>query len=108
MEHHDRQKKFYDDLRTFRNDNQKISDLNREYQEFVRKKADEIKDLVSGHGKDPAAFDGALVLVRDLSYPFDDELVTVILDHHLANSKMGHFCFALRYRSTESWAEKLL
>ncbi len=108
QEHHEREKKFYLDLRTFRDDKQKVSELNREYGESRRKQADELIALIKEHGKDPAAFQGILVLVCELSFPLDEDLVQLVLQHHSADTRMGQLCFGLRYRSTEAWAEKLL
>ena len=51
---------------------------------------------------------GVLVLVGDLGHFLDDDLVQLVLEHHLANAKMGQLCFEIRYRSSEAWAEKLL
>ena len=106
--HQELKKRFYDDLHTFRADSKKISDLNQDYNKSAAKQADELTALIKEHGKEPAAFDGILVLAGELSYPLDDELVKLVLDKHLADPKMGQLCFDLRYRSTESWAEKLL
>lgn len=113
-EHQEREKKFHDDLRTFSDDDKKVIDLNQEFAEFARTQADKLTALIKRHGKEPAAFEGILVLVRGLGelgefrFPLDDDLVQLVLQHHLANPKMGQFCFDLRYRSTESWAEKVL
>jgi hypothetical protein len=107
-DYHEREKKFYDDLGTFRNDKKKISDLNREFGEFARKQADKLSALIKRHETAPAAFEGILVLVGDIRYPLDDDLVRLVLKHHLADPRMGRLCFDLRYRSTESWAEKIL
>jgi hypothetical protein len=107
-EHQELEKKFHDDLRTFRADMKKISELNQEYGKLTRNQADELTALIKAHGDEPVAFDGILVLAGELRYPLDDELVQLVLDKHLADPKMGQLCFDLRYRSTESWAEKLL
>jgi hypothetical protein len=107
-EHQERETKFYDDLRANRDDNKKVSELNDEYQKFSRKQADKLKALIKEHGKEPAAFDGILVLLGDLRYPLDDDLVQLVLQHHSANPKMGQLCFDIQYRTTEAWAEKLL
>jgi hypothetical protein len=107
-EHQEREKKFYSDLRTFRDDDKKISDLNTENSKSVREQAKELTSLIKAHGKEPVAFEGILVLVGELRYPLDDEMVQLVLKHHLSNAKMGHLCFDLRYRSRESWVRKLL
>src|SRR5215831_2661262 len=107
-EHQEREKKFGDDLRTFRNDNKKVTDLNTEFQESTRKQADKLKALIKEHGKEPAAFDGILVFLGELGYPLDDEMVQLVLQRHSANPKMGQLCFDIQYRTTEAWAEKLL
>jgi|SRR5665213_949656 len=107
-EYQEREKKFYDDLRTFRADSKKISDLGYEYNKAANKQAEELIALIKAHGKEPAAFEGILVLAGEWHYPLDDELVQLVLDKHLADPKMGRFCFDLSWRSTESWAEKLL
>jgi hypothetical protein len=106
--HQEREKKFYDDLRTYRDDMKKIGELNDEYHKFTRKQADELIAVIKKHGKEPAAFDGVLVLLSDLRYPLDDELVQLVQKHHLADAKMGQLCFELRYRTTEAWAQKLI
>jgi hypothetical protein len=107
-EHQEREKKFYDDLRTFRDDNKKVGELNDEYHKSTRKQAEELTALIKARGKESAAFEGILVLVGELRYALDDDLVQLVLKQHLANDKMGSLCFELRYRSTESWAEKVL
>jgi hypothetical protein len=107
-EHQQRQKKFYDDLTTFRNDKKKIGELNQEYQKFTRKQAEELTALIKAHGREPAAFEGILVLVGELGYWLDEDLVRLVLKQHLADARMGSLCFALRYSSTEPWAKELL
>ena len=107
-EHQELQKKFYADLSTFRKDNQKISDLNAEYSKAAQKQAEELMSLIRAHGKEPAAFEGILVLVGELTYYLEDDLVQLVLEHHLVDPKMGQFCFDIKYRSGEPWALKLL
>src|SRR5437868_4384991 len=82
-EHQEREKKFYDDLRTFRDDNKKIGELNDENNKANRKQADELTALIKAHGKEPAAFEGILVLVGELRYPLDNDLVQLVLKQHL-------------------------
>jgi hypothetical protein len=96
-EHQKRQKKFYDDLRTFRDDDKKIRELNDDYQAFARKQIDMLKALIKDHAKDPDVFEGFLVLVGEVSYSLDEELVSLLLKHHLSHPKMGQLCFDLRY-----------
>jgi hypothetical protein len=86
----------------------KIGELNDEYEQFTDKQADELTALIKPHGKEPAAFEGILVLVGELRYPLDDELVQLTLKQHLTHAKIGSLCFELRFRSTESWARELL
>lgn len=107
-EHQELEKKFYDDLRTFRDDGKKISELNDEYNKSTRTQADELTALIKAHGKESAAFQGILVLVGELRYPLDDELVRLVLDQHLADARMGQLCFDLSSRYTEPWAQVLL
>jgi len=107
-EHQEREKKFYNDLREHRKDDKKIGELNDEYHTFARKQAEALKALIKKHGDDPAAFEGVLVLVGELRYPLDDDLVKLVTDKHSANPKMGQLCYDLRYRSSEAWAEKIL
>ncbi len=45
-DHQELVKKFYDDLRTFRADDKKISELNDEYNKSTRKQADELTALI--------------------------------------------------------------
>jgi hypothetical protein len=108
QEHQEAEKKFYDELRIFRDDDKKISDLNTEHGEITRKQADKLKALIKEHGKEPAAFDGILVFLGELRHPLDDDMVQLVLQHHSANPKMGQLCFDLQYRSTEAWAKKML
>jgi hypothetical protein len=107
-EHQERWKKFHDDLLKFRDDDKRILELNEEIQHFTDKKTDELSALIKKHGKEPAAFEGILVLAADLGYPLDDDLVLLVREHHFANAKMGELCFAIDWRITESWAEELL
>jgi hypothetical protein len=62
--------------------------------------------LIRAHGKDPAAFEGILVLV-DFWF-LEDDLVQLVLEHHLANPKMGKLCFAISFRANAEWVEKIL
>jgi hypothetical protein len=107
QQHQERQKQFYDELRAAKDDKAN-SRANEEYNKYTGKQADKLKALIREHGKDPATFDGILVLVGQLNYYLEDDLVQLVLRHHLANPKMGQLCFDLRYRSTEDWAEKIL
>jgi hypothetical protein len=108
MAHRELERKFHEDLTTFRADNKKVQDLNDEYHKASHKQAEDLIRLIKAHGKEPAAFEGMLVLVGDLRYPLDDELIQLVLKQHLTHARMGELCFALRYRSSEAWAGNLL
>jgi hypothetical protein len=106
--HRERETRFYNDLRKFREDDKKITELNQEYQKFTSEQADKLRTLIRGHARAPEALDGILVLVGDLRYYLDEDLVRIVLEHHLANPRMGQLCFEVRYRSGEPWAERIL
>ncbi len=106
-QHEDRWKKFQDDLRAANSDRKKVSDLNQEFFAFEQKQAEQLKALIKEHGKEADVFEAFLVLVDQLRYWLDEEMIQVLLKHHLANPKMGELCFDLRYRQ-EPTTEKLL
>jgi hypothetical protein len=60
-EHRELERKFHEDLTTFRADNKKVQDLNDEYHKASHKQAEELIRLIKAHGKEPAAFEGMLV-----------------------------------------------
>jgi hypothetical protein len=76
--------------------------------EFMSEAADKVKALIRQAGKEPAAFEGVLVLVGQIGYPLDDDMTKLVLRRHMAHAKMGQLCFALRHRSWEGWAESIL
>jgi hypothetical protein len=107
-DYQEHEKKFYDELRAAGRDMKKVSEANVQHNEYTRGAADKLKALIRQAGKEPAAFEGVLVLVGQMRYPLDDELTQLVLRHHLAHTKMGQLCFDLRYRSGENWAESIL
>lgn len=106
-EHQQRQKKFYDELHAAK-DNKAILKANQDYNEFTGKQADKLKALIRANGKDPAAFEGILALLGQMRYYLEDDLVQLVLEHHLANPKMGQLCFDIRYYTTTTWVEKFI
>ncbi len=104
----EREKKFYDELRAAKRDEKKIREANDRNQAENREAADKIRAMIKEGGKDPAAFDGILVLVGTLRYFLEPEETELVLRHHLANPKMGQLCFDLRYRPNEAWSERIL
>src|SRR6476620_2005868 len=76
--HQERERKFYDQLSADRADNEKISRANTEWQAFARQQADQLKALIKENRDNPAAFDGILVLVGELRYPLDEDLVQLV------------------------------
>jgi hypothetical protein len=88
-EHQEKENKFYDDLRAAGKDRKKIEELNDEEQKFTEKQAQALKALIKSHAKDPAVFDGFVVLLGELRYYLDDELVDLLRKYHLSNPKMG-------------------
>jgi hypothetical protein len=107
-DHQERENKFYKDLGAARNDGKKIQELNDEQQKFTEKQAQALKALIKAHARDPAVFDGFLVLMGELRYYLDDDLIDLLRAHHLTNPKMGQLCFELMHRSSDRWAEELL
>src|SRR5262249_22296054 len=55
-EYQEREKKFYADLTTFRNDDKKIRELNDEFHSFQRQQIDKLKALVKDHATEADAF----------------------------------------------------
>jgi hypothetical protein len=107
-DYQEHEKKFYADLRAARDDMKKVSEVNDQHNGYARQAADKLKALIRKAGKEPAAFEGLLVLVGQMGYPLEDDLTQLVLRHHLVHPKMGQFCFELRYRSWEDWAESIL
>jgi hypothetical protein len=101
-------KKFYDELRAAGRDMKKVTEANNWYREHKRVAADKLKALIRQAGKEPAAFEGVLVLVGQVRYPLDDDLTQLVLRHHVGHAKMGELCFDLRYRSSEDWSQSIL
>jgi thiol-disulfide isomerase/thioredoxin len=108
QEHAERERTFYEDLKVAKNDDQKVSDLNRRYQAEKREQAEELMSLIAEHAADAEAFDAVLVLVGEMRYPLDDSFTAIVLEHHLTDADMGRLCFALRYRGGEAWAARIL
>jgi hypothetical protein len=96
-EHQEREKKFFEDLLTFRDDDKKNRELNDDYRAFVTKQIDKLKGLIKDHAKEPDVFEGFLVLVGKLRCFDDEQLVSLLLKDHLSHPKMGELCFELRY-----------
>jgi hypothetical protein len=107
-EHQERQKAFYDELRAARNDAQRVRRANDEFHKFVREKAVTLRTLIKEHAADPAAFEGILVLVGQMHHGLDDELLGLVLKHHLADPRMGQLCFYEMHSGHDPMSEKLL
>jgi AhpC/TSA family len=107
-EYHEREKSIYERLRAAKDDQKKIVELNQESHEAVVKLARQLTAVIKAHGKEPVAATGIWVLVGELHYALDDDLVKLLLEHHLCNPDMGKICFELRSWSTQAWAEKIL
>src|SRR5262249_44259640 len=80
----EREKKFYDDLRAAKDDMKKVREANDRHSAESREAADKLRAMVKEGGKDPAAFDGILVLVGTLRYFLTEEQTELVLRHHLA------------------------
>jgi peroxiredoxin len=106
--HAELEKWFYAELRAAMRDNKKVSDANKKYREGKLKHVAVLRPLIDENPTDPAAFDAALLLVGDMSYPLSDQQTQIVLDHHAANPEMGKLCFELRHREGEEWARKIL
>src|SRR5438105_1320612 len=107
-EHHEREQKFYSQLSADRNDNEKINQANKDWQQFAMQHAAKLKALIKTNAGDPAAFDGLLVLVGELRYPLDEDLIKLVNEKFLAEPRMGQLCFDLRQRGSEQWPEAIL
>ena len=99
---------FYAELRAAKRDNQKVSDANKKYRAGKLKHVAALQPLIDENPTDSAAFEAALVLVGDMSYPLSDEQAQIVLDHHVAHPAMGKFCFDLQHREGEAWARRIL
>lgn len=106
--HQQRDKQFMDELRAVGRDDAKVDQANVNYHKFVQEQAQQLTNLIKKNRDQPDVVDGVLVLVGELRFPLDDELVQLVLDRHVTNAKMGELCFHLRYRRTEEWAEKII
>jgi hypothetical protein len=104
----ERQKQFQTDYRTHRNDDKKRSEIANEYSDFTQKQADKLKSLIKKHGKEPAVFEGVLILTGEMYYSLDDDIVRLVLEHHFTNDKMGQLCFDIRRSFGDAWREKIL
>src|SRR6266851_230167 len=106
-EYKEQEQKFYDDLRAAKNDEKKIRELNQQYLAVQFKPAYKLTALIKAHPQEKDAFEGILVLVGEMRYSHDSELVTLVRKHHMDNPKMGQLCFHYMYRR-EEWVEGLL
>jgi hypothetical protein len=106
--HQEADRKFDKELTAAGRDDAKVRKANDDYNAATTKLADELEALIRTHGKDPAAFEGVLVLVGEMGHFLEDDLVELVRRHHRAHPRMGHLCFELRYRAGEDWAETLL
>lgn len=104
----DRERQLRMDVQASQHDNQKNREVHERYFADKHDRAEDLMYLIAEHPADPAAFDGLLLLVDELHWPLDDSLTEIVLDDHLADPDMGRFCFALRSRGGEAWAERLL
>jgi hypothetical protein len=104
----ERERKFSNDLGAAGRDRDKIRRANDDYHKAGEKLAGRLRAVIRAHPRDPAAFEGMLVLVGTVGHPLDDDLVALVRRHHLADQRLGRLCFDLRYRTTEAWAEGLL
>ncbi len=107
-EHQKAEEKFREDLRASGKDKEKIRSLNMEFQAFLRSQSSLLKDLVREADKDSAAFEGVLILVRQMRTFLDEDLVDLVLEHHKDNPKMGQLCMDLAYRTDGTWAKRIL
>ncbi len=76
--------------------------------EFDGKLTRELVTLIKSNGQYPAAFEGILVLVRELNGNLDNDLVQLVLKHHLSDARMGQLCFDLRNRWAQDWVSRFL
>jgi hypothetical protein len=106
-QHEEREKKFYEELRTAGRDNDKVQKANENYQASTAKQAEILTGLIRQHRKEPVAFDGILVLLGKLRYFLADDLVELLFKDHFAHAKMGELCFTMRYNVHTHWVEKL-
>jgi AhpC/TSA family len=86
---------------------ERIAQLLQEIRVFREKQADKLKTLIRERGREPAFFDGIMILINQFRDPLDKGLVEQIVEHHLDNPAVGQICFALMYEETE-WPEQLL
>ncbi len=103
-----RDKKFSDDLVAARHDDRKITDLNDVYREDWLRSIADAKALMRSHPDDPAAFDGALLVVGPLRSFLDNDLVPIASKYALVDPRAGEFAFSLRSRDGEDYAETIL
>lgn len=106
-QHAQREIQFREELRAANHDNKKVRDANDRYFTDKQERAGDLMFVITEHVADPAAFDGVLLLVGDMGYYLDDSLTEIVLDHHLADPRMGRLCFELRQR-VEAWAARIL
>jgi thiol-disulfide isomerase/thioredoxin len=99
---------FRTELRSAKQDHEKVLKANRDYQERKRAFADELKPLIKEHAARPEAFDAVLLLVGQVRYFLDNQEADLVLEHHLAHPKMGELCFLLRSRGDEPWAKRII
>jgi hypothetical protein len=107
-DYQEQEKRFRDERRAAGGDQKKVSEASGRFLENTGVAADKLKAIIRQAGKEPAAFEGVLVLIGQMRYDLDDELAQLVLRDHLAHAKMGELCFALRYRSGEASVESIL
>src|SRR5437868_3889039 len=74
------EKWFYDALRTHAKDNEKVSQLNNEYNNKTKAFDLRYRPLIFKHAKDPAAFD-AIVALNGMIF-LNEKILDVIRQHH--------------------------
>jgi thiol-disulfide isomerase/thioredoxin len=108
QENAQREREFEAELRAVGQDDQKVKDANERYFADKQERAGDLMFVVTENPTEPAAFEAVLVLVCEMQYFLDDSLTSIVLDHHLADERLGRLCFALRYRGGEEWAARIL
>lgn len=98
------EKWFNEELIAAKQDQKKVIEANRIYQEKWRKAADDAIALVKQHPDDPV--DGLILLTGDMRWILDDELTKLAI-RNKADSRMGQLCFDLMHRGGEPWAESI-
>jgi thiol-disulfide isomerase/thioredoxin len=107
-ENDDLEQWFRAELTAAKRDHDMVVKANQDYWNFKKPLTEKLKTLIKENPDKPEVFEAAMILVSRVRSYLDEHETRIVLDHHLAHPAMGQFCFQLRYRAGERWAQQIL